>query len=98
MLPVKPEDQNYYRGEIGFEIGFMYAIKIMECIVGRTTLVVNSCNNINTIRRATIHPEAVTLRRKQVDLISRLSDAYQSINSGMSMLHVHRHHDSSKLA
>ena len=69
MLPVKPEDQNSYRGEIGFEIGFMYAIKIMECIVGRTTLVVNSCNNISAVRLATIHPEAVKLRWKHVDLI-----------------------------
>ena len=70
----------------------------MEFIVGSTTLVVNSFNNISTFRRATIHLEAVKLLWKQVDLISRLSDVYQSMDYGMSLVHVHGHYNSGRPA
>ena len=76
----------------------MCAIKIMEYILIRTTLVVNSCNNINVLRQATIHPEEVKPIWKKVDLISRLSDVYQSIESGMSLLQVYGHQNRGKSA
>ena len=79
VVPGKPEYQNSYREELGSQFGVMCAIKIMESITGITTLVVNSCDNISSLRRATIHPEAVKSIWKQVDLISRLSDVYQSM-------------------
>ena len=65
----------------------------MESIVGRTTLMVNSCNNISALRQVPIHPEAVKSQWKQADLISRLYGAYQSIASGMSLVQVYGHHN-----
>ena len=38
-----------------------------------------------------IHPEAVTTKWKQADLIYRMSDVYQSIDSGMLLVHVYEH-------
>ena len=90
----QPEYYNSYQGELRGQLGVMCAIEITEFIFGRTTLVVNSCDNIRTLRRASIHPEAVKLRWKQVELITCLSDAYQSIDSGMSLVHVYRNHNS----
>ena len=96
MVTGKTEDQNYYIGELGGQLGFMCAIATIEYILGSTTLVVNSCNNISALRRAIIHQEAVQPRLKQVDLISCLSDVYQSIDSGMYLVHVYVHHNSGK--
>ena len=59
---------------------------------------VNSCDKISALRQATIHPEAVKSIWKQVDIISRLSDLYQSIDSRMSLVHVPGHQNSRKLA
>ena len=98
MVIDKPEYRNSYQGELGGQLGVMCTIKTMEAILGSTTLVVNSCNNINVLRQATIHPEEVKPRWKKVDLISRLSDVYQSIDSGMSLVHVYGHQNSGKLA
>ena len=77
MVTGKPEYQKSYQGELRGQIGVMCAIKIMEPILGSTTLRVNSCNNISALRQATIHLEAVKLIRKQVYLISYLSNIYQ---------------------
>ena len=55
----------------------------------------NSCNNISALRRASIHQVAVKYRCKQEDPISRLSDAFELIDSGMSLVHVYGHHNSS---
>ena len=74
----------------------MCAIEIMEPILGSTTLVVNRYNNISALRKATIHPEAVKFISKQVYLISHLSDVYQSIDSGVSLVHIYVHHNSGK--
>ena len=60
MVPVKPEYQNSYQGELGVKLELMNAIKIMESLLVSTILVVNSCDNIITLRQAEIHPEAVT--------------------------------------
>ena len=73
MLIGKPEDQKSYQGELGVQLGFLYTIKIMVSIFCSTTLVVNSCDNISALRKASIHLEAVKSRWKQADLISRLS-------------------------
>ena len=94
MVPGKPEYQNSYMGKLWGQRRIMCTIKIMESIVGSTTLVVNVCNNISALKWSTIHPEAVELTWKQVDLISRLSDVYQSMDSGMYLVHVHRHQNS----
>ena len=61
MVPGKPEYQNSYQEELGGQLRVMCAIEIVESIVGITTLVVNICENISDLRRATIHPEAVKL-------------------------------------
>ena len=57
IVPGKPEDQNSYQGEVRGQLGVMCAIEIMESILGITTLVVNSCENISTLRQASIHLE-----------------------------------------
>ena len=88
MVPGKPKYQNSYQGELGGQLRVMCAIKIMEYILGSTTLVVNSCDNISALRRATIHPEPVKLRWKQVDLISRL---YIKIYYPMATNHTSAH-------
>ena len=98
MVPGKLEDQNFYRGELGGQLRVMCAIKIMESILGSNTLVVNSCDNIRYPRRASIHPEELKSRRKQADLISCLSDAFNSVDSGMVLVHVYRHHNNDKMA
>ena len=98
MVSGKPEDRNSYQGELGGQLGFICAIEIMESMLGSTTLMVNSRNNISAPRRASIHPEAVKLLWKQVDLISCLSDAFNSIDLGMSLVHVYGHHNSDNLA
>ena len=72
----------------------MCNIKILESIVNSTTRVVNNYNYISALRRATIHPEAVKSRWKQLDLNSRLSDVYHSMESLMSLIHVHGHQNS----
>ena len=50
MVPYKPEDHNSYKGQLGGQLGAMYAIKIMEHILGSTTLTVNIWENISTLR------------------------------------------------
>ena len=75
----------------------MCAVETMESILGITTLIVNTCDNTSTLRLATIHPEAVKSRWKQVDLILLLSDVYQSIDSSMSLIHINRHQNSGKM-
>ena len=75
----------------------MCVIKIIKSILGSTTLMVNSCDNISTLRQASIHPEAVTSWWKQTDLISRLYDVYHSIEYGMLLVHIYGHQDSGKL-
>ena len=45
----------------------MCAIQIIDSIVGSTPLVVDRCDNISALRRYLIHPESVTLGRKQAD-------------------------------
>ena len=89
MVPGNPEDQNSHQGELGGQLGFVCAIQIIESIMEITPLVVDSCDNIITLRQASIHPESVTLRWKQADLISRLSGVYHSIDSGMSLAHIY---------
>ena len=91
MVPGKPEDHKSYRGELIGKLRVMFAIKIIKSIAGSTTLVVNRCDNIRALRRATIQPEGVKLRWKQIDLISHLSDVYQSMDSIMSLVHIHGH-------
>ena len=59
MVPGKPKYQNSFWGELWGQLGVMCAIEIMESILGRTTLVVNSCDNISALKQAMIHPEAV---------------------------------------
>ena len=59
---------------------------------------VKSCNNISALRQAIIHPEAVELRRKQVDIISRMSNVYRSMYSGISLVQVHGHQNRGSLA
>ena len=66
--------------------------------MGSTTLVVNSYDNKSALIRAKIHPEAVKMRWKQVDLISRLSDVYQSLYSVIYLVHVHGHQNSGRQA
>ena len=96
MVPVKPKYQNSYIGELRGQFGVMCTIVIMESILGSTTVVVNSYVNISSLIRASIHPEAVTSRRKQANLIYNLSDVYHSIESGMTLVHVYRHHNRGK--
>ena len=98
MVPGKPKYQNSYQGEIRGQLGFMCTIDIMESILGSTALVKNICNNISARRQATIHPEAVKSRWKQVDLTSCLSDFYQSMDSGMSRVHIYGHRSSRRPA
>ena len=71
----------------------MCAIEIMESVLVTTTLMVNSCDNISALRRATIRLEEVKPRWKQVDLISSLSDVYQSMYSGMYLVFVYGHYN-----
>ena len=49
MVPYKPEDHNSYKGQLGGQIGVMCAIKIMEHILGSTTLMVNIWENISIL-------------------------------------------------
>ena len=56
MVPVKLEYQNSYQAELGVKLELMNAIKIMESLLVSTILVVNSCDNIITLRQAAIHP------------------------------------------
>ena len=62
---MKSEDQNYYLGELGGQLGVICAIQIIDSIMGSNPLVVDSCDNISTLRRYLIHPELVALRWKQ---------------------------------
>ena len=55
MVPGKPEDKNYYQGELGGQLWVMCAIEIMDSIFSGTKLVVNSCDNISVLRQASIH-------------------------------------------
>ena len=71
----------------------MCAIEIIKSVLGSTTLVVNRCDNTSALRQATLHPEAVKSRWKQVDLISRLPDVYKSTDSDMSMVHVYGYYN-----
>ena len=98
MVPGKPEDQNSYLGELGGKIGVMCTLQIIDSVMGSTPLMVDICDNISALIRASIHPESVKLLWKQADLISRLSDVYNSINPHMLLVHVYGHHNSGKPA
>ena len=76
----------------------MCGIQIIESILSINTLLFNSCDNIISLRRASIHPEAVTPRWKKSDPIYRLYDVYQSIESSMLLVHVYGNHNSGNLA
>ena len=76
----------------------MCAIQIIESIMGSTRLMVDSCDNISSLRRALIQPESVTWKWKQEDPISHMSDVYHSIDSGMQLVHVYGHHNIGKPA
>ena len=96
MVPVKPQVQHSNRGELRGQLGFICDIEIIESIVSITTPVVNSCDNISALKRATIHPEAVKSRWKQVDLISSIYDVYHSMGSGISLVHIPGHQNSGR--
>ena len=98
MLPGKPEDHKYYRGELGGQLGITCIIKIIESIMGSTSPVFDRYETISALRRAWIHLESVTLLCKQADLISCLFDVYHSIESRMALVHVYGHHNSWILA
>ena len=83
MVPGKPEDQNSYQGELYVQLGVICVIQIMESILGSTTLVVNRYDKISALRKALIHPEAVTSRWNQAGLVSSMYDIYHSIDFGM---------------
>ena len=70
----------------------------MEPILGSTTLVVNRRDHISTLRQAPVYPKAVKLRWKQADIIYRLSNAFQSIDSGMLLVQIYGQQDGGKLA
>ena len=97
MIPGKPEYHNSYRGELGGQLGVMCVIQIIESIMGSTPLVVYFCDNISALRWASIHPESVTSRWKQANLISCVSDVYHSIESIIPVVHIHVHHNSRNL-
>ena len=59
IVPWKSEYQNSYRGKLGGQLGVICKIQIMKSILDSTRLVVNSCDNINALIQALIHPEAV---------------------------------------
>ena len=59
-------------------------------------LIVDSCDDISALRRASIHPESVTSRWKQADRISCLSDVYHLIDTGMLLVHVYGHQNRGK--
>ena len=61
MVPGKAEDQNSYRGDLVGQLGVMCAIAIIDSILGSTTLVVNSWENISALIQVSIHPESVKL-------------------------------------
>ena len=94
MVPGKPLNHNSYRGELVVQLGVMCEIETMEYVLGSTTLMFNSCNNMSALRRASIHSESVKPQWKQSDFISCLSDAYQSINSGVSLVQMYGHQNS----
>ena len=50
MIPGKPEDQNYYQGQLGGQLRVMYKIQIIKSIMGTTQLAVDSCDNIGVLR------------------------------------------------
>ena len=56
MVPGKPEDQNFYQGELGGQLGVMCGIQISYSIMGRNPLVVDICDNISSLRQDLIHP------------------------------------------
>ena len=64
MVTGKREDHNSYRVEILGQIGVMCVIRIIKSIMVSTPLMVDICDNINAIRRASIHPESVKSRWK----------------------------------
>ena len=98
MVIGKPKDQNSYQGELGGLLEVMCTIEIMESILDSSTLAVNSCDSISALRRETIQPEAVKNIWKQVYFISHLSDVFQSMDSGISLVHVYRHQNNGILA
>ena len=89
MVPGKTEDQKSCQGELGGQLEVICAIKIIESIIGSTSLVVNRCDNISAIRLSLMHPESVTLRWKQADLIFHLLDVYHSNEFGMLLVHIY---------
>ena len=94
MVPGKQEDQNSHQGGLGGQLGVMCVIQIVDSIMRSTPLVVDSCDNVRALKRYSIHTESVTLRWKQADIISCMSDVHHSIDSAMSLVHVYGHHNS----
>ena len=87
MVPGKSEEQNSYQGELVGQVRVMCVIKIMDSILGSTALVINICDNLSALGQASIHPEALIPQWKQAYPISRLSDVYHSIDSGILLVH-----------
>ena len=69
MVPVAPEHQNWYRGEIGGQIGVLRCIHRIKYTRGSSPLVMNYCDNFSALLTLNIHPESFTPRWKQVHLI-----------------------------
>ena len=90
VVPGKPVYQNSHKGVFGV----MWLIQNIDSIMGSTSLVVYSCDNIRNLIQALIHPESVTSQRKQVDIIYRLSGVYHAIDSCILLVHVYGHQNS----
>ena len=56
-MPVAPEHQNWYRGEIGGQIGVLRCIHCIKYTIGSSPLVMNYCDNFSALLRLNIHPE-----------------------------------------
>ena len=91
MVSGKLEDQDSYQRELGYQLRVMCTIKIFDSIFYITAFVFNSCDNISSISQVSIHRDVVKSQLKQADLIWCLSDVYQSIDSGMTFIHVYVH-------
>ena len=64
IITGKPEYHNSDRGVLEGHLGVMCVIKIMESILGSTSPMFNTCDNISDLRQVSIHPESVKSRWK----------------------------------
>ena len=62
MVPISPEDQNLYRGELRGQLGIIICIHHLEDIIGSRPLATNFYNNVNALRQSNIRLESVTPR------------------------------------